>query len=130
MKVLHVSVEQDDGWFIAQGLEETGVITQGRTLDEIVANVREVIELIRRMATENTGLGAPRIRAELRLLGHDVAESTVAKYLPSGRVRREGDPQEKGRGCCGCRRGLVDRRAHRDGDHGGRGRVSDREALA
>ena len=46
MKVLHVSVEQDDGWFIAQGLEEPGVITQGRTLDEIVANVREVVELM------------------------------------------------------------------------------------
>ena len=46
MKVLHVKVEQDDGWFIAQGLEETGVITQGRTLDEIVANVREIIELM------------------------------------------------------------------------------------
>ena len=46
MKVLHVKVEQDDGWFIAQGLEEPGVITQGRTLDEIVANVREVVELM------------------------------------------------------------------------------------
>ena len=46
MKVLHVKVEQDDGWFIAQGLEEPGVITQGRTLDEIVANVREVVLLM------------------------------------------------------------------------------------
>ena len=46
MKILHVQVEQDDGWFIAQGLEEPGVITQGRTLDEIVANVREVVELM------------------------------------------------------------------------------------
>jgi predicted RNase H-like HicB family nuclease len=46
MNVLHVKVEQDDGWFIAQGLEEPGVITQGRTLDEIVANVREVVELM------------------------------------------------------------------------------------
>ena len=46
MKVLHVKVEQDDGWFIAQGLEEPGVITQGKTLDEIVANVREVVELM------------------------------------------------------------------------------------
>ena len=46
MKVLHVKVEQDDGWFIAQGLEEPGVITQGRTLDEIVADVREVVELM------------------------------------------------------------------------------------
>jgi predicted RNase H-like HicB family nuclease len=46
MKVLHVSVEQDEGWFIAQGLEEPGVITQGRTLDEIVTNVRDVISLM------------------------------------------------------------------------------------
>jgi predicted RNase H-like HicB family nuclease len=46
MKILHVKVEQDEGWFIAQGLEEPGVITQGRTLDEIVANVREVVELM------------------------------------------------------------------------------------
>jgi predicted RNase H-like HicB family nuclease len=46
MKVLHVQVEQDSGWFIAQGLEEPGVITQGRTLDEIVSNVREVVELM------------------------------------------------------------------------------------
>jgi predicted RNase H-like HicB family nuclease len=46
MKTLHVKVEQDDGWFIAQGLEEPGVITQGRSLDEIVENVRQVIELM------------------------------------------------------------------------------------
>lgn len=46
MKVLHVSVEQDDGWYIAQGLEEPGVITQARSLDEIVTNVREVIDLM------------------------------------------------------------------------------------
>jgi predicted RNase H-like HicB family nuclease len=46
MKILHVQVEQDEGWFIAQGLEEPGVITQGRSLDEIVANVREVVELM------------------------------------------------------------------------------------
>jgi predicted RNase H-like HicB family nuclease len=46
MKVLHVQVEQNSGWFIAQGLEEPGVITQGRTLDEIVSNVREVVELM------------------------------------------------------------------------------------
>jgi putative transposase len=37
--------------------------------------------LIRRMSQENPLWGAPRIRAELRLLGHDVAESTVARYM-------------------------------------------------
>lgn len=42
---------------------------------------RELRDLIRRMARENPLWGAPRIRAELRLLGHDLAESTVAKYM-------------------------------------------------
>jgi transposase InsO family protein len=46
---------------------------------------RSVIALIQRMAGENPTWGAPRIRAELHLLGHDLAESTVAKYLPRGR---------------------------------------------
>lgn len=46
---------------------------------------REVIGLIRRMARENTDWCAPRVRAELQLLGHDVAELTVAKYLLKGR---------------------------------------------
>jgi transposase InsO family protein len=40
------------------------------------------------MGGENPLWGAPRIRAELRLLGHDVAESTVAKY----RARRTQSP--------------------------------------
>jgi transposase InsO family protein len=33
------------------------------------------------MATENPTWGVPRIQSELRLLGHVVAESTVAKYV-------------------------------------------------
>jgi transposase InsO family protein len=37
--------------------------------------------LIRRMCRENPLWGAPRIQAELTLLGHDVAESTVARYM-------------------------------------------------
>jgi hypothetical protein len=36
------------------------------------------------MARENPTWGAPRIAAELRLLGHDVATATVSKYLPMG----------------------------------------------
>lgn len=42
----------------------------------------EVRQLIRRMARENPLWGAPRIQSELKLLGHELAESTVAKYLP------------------------------------------------
>jgi putative transposase len=41
----------------------------------------EVIELIRRMSRDNVLWGAPHIRSELALLGHHVAESTVAKYM-------------------------------------------------
>jgi putative transposase len=40
----------------------------------------EIRELIRRMSRENPLWGVPHIQAELRLLGFDVAESTVAKY--------------------------------------------------
>ncbi len=40
-----------------------------------------LIALIRRMSMENVLWGAPRICAELALLGHTVAESTVAKYM-------------------------------------------------
>jgi transposase InsO family protein len=48
----------------------------------------ELRRLVRRMSRENPLWGAPRIRAELRLLGCDVAQSTVAKYM----VRRRRPP--------------------------------------
>jgi transposase InsO family protein len=41
----------------------------------------EVRQLIRRIARENPLWGAPRIQAELKLLGYELAELTVAKYL-------------------------------------------------
>ncbi|HEY2837667.1 MAG TPA: integrase core domain-containing protein, partial [Pirellulales bacterium] len=37
--------------------------------------------LIRRMSRDNPLWGAPRIQSELRLLGHDFAESTIALYM-------------------------------------------------
>jgi len=40
----------------------------------------EIRELIRRMSRENPLWGTPRIQSELRLLGFEVAERTVAKY--------------------------------------------------
>ncbi len=39
---------------------------------------REARELIRRLSRDNPLWGAPRIQAELHLLGHDLARSTVA----------------------------------------------------
>ena len=42
---------------------------------------KQLRDLIRQMSQENPTWGAPRIQSELRLLGHDVADSTVAKYM-------------------------------------------------
>ena len=41
----------------------------------------EIRKLIRQMSGENPIWGAPRVLSELLLLGHNVAESTVAKYM-------------------------------------------------
>jgi putative transposase len=43
---------------------------------------RELRRLIRRMVRENPLWGAPRMQAELRLLGHRVSQATIRKYLP------------------------------------------------
>ena len=51
-----------------------------------------IIHLIRRMSTENPLWGAPRIQAELALLGHQVAESTVAKYMVKA---KKPDPSQR-----------------------------------
>jgi hypothetical protein len=45
----------------------------------------EIRELIRRMNRENPLWGAPRIHGELLMLGIEVAESTVAKYMTKSR---------------------------------------------
>jgi putative transposase len=50
----------------------------------------EIRNLVRRMCRQNPTWGAPRIQSELRLLGYDVAESTVAKY----RIRRMKPPSQ------------------------------------
>jgi transposase InsO family protein len=52
----------------------------------------DVIYLIRRMSQDNTTWGAPKIAAELALLGHVVAESTVAKYMVKVRAP---DPSQR-----------------------------------
>ncbi|MBF0447995.1 MAG: transposase [Magnetococcales bacterium] len=42
---------------------------------------KEVRDLIRQMSRENPFWGAPRIHGELLILGYDVGETTVAKYM-------------------------------------------------
>ena len=41
----------------------------------------EVRDLIRRMKKENSNWGAPRIPGELLLLGFDISEPAVLRYL-------------------------------------------------
>jgi putative transposase len=53
----------------------------------------EVRTLIKRVAAENPGWGAPRIHGELQKLGFVVSERTVARYLR--RMRRAGDPAKQ-----------------------------------
>ena len=50
----------------------------------------EIRNLIRHMSLENPTWGAPRIHSELLLLGYEVAETTVAKYM----VRHEKPPSQ------------------------------------
>jgi putative transposase len=51
---------------------------------------KEIRELIRKMSRENPLWDVPSIQAELRLLGLDLAESTVAKY----RIRGGASPSQ------------------------------------
>ncbi len=53
----------------------------------------EIRHLIRRMAEENAGWGAPKIHGELLKLGFIVSERTVARYLRC--VHRRGDPGKR-----------------------------------
>ena len=45
---------------------------------------RGLRDLIRRISRENPLWGAPRIRGELLMLGFEVAQSTVSKYMVRG----------------------------------------------
>ena len=46
---------------------------------------RGLRDLIRRMSQENPNWGASRIHGELLMLGFEVAQSTVSKYMVQGR---------------------------------------------
>ncbi len=50
----------------------------------------KLVRLIHRLSMENPTCGAPRIRNELLLLGHDVGESTVPRYMVRHRCRGRG----------------------------------------
>ena len=71
---------------------------------------RKIRDLIRRMSRGNPTWGAPRILSEFLLLGHDVAESTVNKYmirLPDGPLSRSSKPSPSTRLPASCRETVT-----------------------
>jgi hypothetical protein len=50
----------------------------------LVASYRGLRDLIQRMSRENPQWGAARIHGELLMLGFEVAQSTVSKYMVRG----------------------------------------------
>jgi hypothetical protein len=52
---------------------------------------REIRDLMLQMATDNSSWGAPRIHGELRMLGIEIAERTVPRYMPA----RPPDPESR-----------------------------------
>ena len=50
----------------------------------------EIIQLIRRMCRSNSLWSAPRIHGELLMLGIEISETNVAKYM----VKRRGPPSQ------------------------------------
>jgi len=53
----------------------------------------EIRNLIRTMAVDNVGWGAPRIHCEVLKLGFEIFDRTVARYIR--RLRRQGDPGQR-----------------------------------
>ena len=51
----------------------------------------EIRRLVRRMAAENPTWGAPRVHGELLMLGFDVSERTISRFMP----RRPPDPEAR-----------------------------------
>ncbi len=46
MQVLTIEVERDEDFFVAQCTEHSNCFTQGKTIEEAIHNIKEVIALI------------------------------------------------------------------------------------
>jgi len=80
MKLYHVNVTQDDGWYVGQVLEREGVTTQGKTLDELVFMIRDAISLM----WDETG-----VQLELIIPGQDSVPTTGKRRRASSRIGRK-----------------------------------------
>ena len=64
MKHFTIEIQRDGNFFVAQCLEEESCFTQGKTLQETIRNMREVLELM--LDVKN-----PQLEVRLR---HDAVE--------------------------------------------------------
>jgi hypothetical protein len=62
--------------------DSSGAAKRNSTVFGRAPHSRELVALIGRMAAENPPWSRRRIAAELAKLGHNVAQDTVAKYMP------------------------------------------------
>ncbi len=46
MQVFTIEIEKDENFYIAQCKEHSNCFTQGKTIEETIHNIKEVIELI------------------------------------------------------------------------------------
>lgn len=46
MKIFTIEIEKDENFYVAQCLEHSNCFTQGKTIEETIHNIKEVIELI------------------------------------------------------------------------------------
>jgi predicted RNase H-like HicB family nuclease len=67
MKHFMIEVQRDGNFFVAQCLEEESCFTQGKTLQETIRNMREVLELM-------LDVKGPQLEVRLR---HDAVEVFV-----------------------------------------------------
>lgn len=42
----HVVLKEEDGWYVVQCVELPGAISQGRTKEEALANIKDAIKLL------------------------------------------------------------------------------------
>ncbi len=79
MKLYHVRIEEEAGWYIGRVLEREGVTTQGRSLDELVFMVRDAIKLM---------WNEPDIQLELIVPSETTVKKAVKRRRSAALARR------------------------------------------
>jgi len=92
VKVYHVELTQDEGWYIGRVLERAGVTTQGRSLDELVYMLRDAIGLMWGERNDQLELIAP---SEIR--GRAYTRRGSIRGTPPSAARTKSSSIKRGR---------------------------------